>query len=162
MSNAFVTRMPAGIPGDVTRMEHATIEPHIMDANYPVTKFGVPVKLVSGKIRCMAAEEVYTDVYGFLVRPYPSQSTTSEALGAATPDPTKICDVLRRGYMTVDCVNGTPTKNGDVYFRHAAGSPAELIGQIEAGSLTDNTILTGAKFMGTGDADGNVEIAFNI
>jgi hypothetical protein len=162
MSNAFIYRMPAGIPGDVTRREHAKIEPQIMDATYPVLEFGVPVKIVSGEVRCMAVGEVYTDVYGFIVRPYPSQMASSEALGAATPDPTKICDILVSGYMTVHCVNGTPAKNNPVYFRHAAGSPAETIGQIEAGSLTDNTILTGAVFMGEADSDGNVEIKFNV
>jgi hypothetical protein len=159
---AFIYNMPAGIPGDVSRKEHSKIEPQLFDASYPVTKFGVPVKMVSGKIRPMLGEESYADVYGFLVRPYPSQMATSEAIATATPDVTKIADVMVSGYMMVKCINGTPTKDAAAYFRHAAGSPAELIGQIEAGSLTDNTILTGAIFMGTGDADGNVEIKFNV
>jgi hypothetical protein len=162
MSNAFIYRMPAGIPGDVTRHEHSDIEPHPMDATYPVLAFGVPVKLVAGEVRAMTAEDVYTAVYGFLVRPFPSQMATSEAIGVATPDPTKICDVLVRGYMTVKVINGTPAHGDAVYFRHAVGSPVETIGQIEAGSLANNTILTGAIFLGGADADGNVEIAFNI
>lgn len=162
MGNAFIYRMPAGIAGDVTRHEHSKIEPQQFDANYPVLAFGVPVKMVSGKIRPMADGDVYTAVYGFLVRPFPSQMATSEAIGVATPDMTKIADVLVSGYMTIKVANGVAVKDADVYFRHAAGSPAETIGQVEAGTLTDNTVLTGAKFMGTGDSDGNVEIKFNI
>uniref|UniRef100_A0A6M3M900 Bacteriophage protein n=1 Tax=viral metagenome TaxID=1070528 RepID=A0A6M3M900_9ZZZZ len=159
---AFIYRMPAGIAGDVTRREHAKIEPQVMDATYPVLAFGVPVVMVDGEIRNMPVGAVYTDVYGFIVRPYPSQAESSEALAVATPDPTKICDILVSGYMTVLCVNGTPAKNGLVYFRNAAGDPAEAIGQVEAESSDDNTVLTGATFMGTGDADGNVEIKFNV
>ena len=160
---AFIYRMPAGIAGDVTRHEASKIEPQLMDASYPVTEFGVPVKMVSGKVRPMPSGATYADVYGFSVRPYPSQMAASEAIGAATPDVNKgIIDILVSGYMTVKVKNGTPTKNAAVYFRASAGSPAELIGQLEAGSLSNNTILTGATFVGTGDADGNVEIKFNV
>ena len=162
MGNAFIYRMPAGIAGDVTRREHAKIEPQVMDATYPVPAFGVPVTMVGGEIRTMPLGSVYTDVYGFIVRPYPSQAESSEALAVATPDPTKICDILVSGYMTVLCVNGTPAKNDVVYFRNAAGTPAETIGQVEAETSADNTVLTGAVFMGAADADGNVEIKFNV
>jgi hypothetical protein len=164
MSNAFIYRMPGGIPGDVTRREHATIVPEIMDANHPVLKFGLPVKIVSGKIRPMAANDS-GQPYGFLVRPYPSQMATSEALAEATPDPTKICDVLKRGYMTVVVLEGTPAKDGQVYYRSQAGSPAENVGGLEtdsSGSPTTNIAITGCKFVGTADADKNVEIAYNI
>lgn len=164
MGNAFITRMPAGIPGDVTRREHATIEPQLFDANYPCLRFGEPVKMVSGKIRPMAAGDT-SQPYGFLVRPYPSQMASSEAVGTATPDVTKIGDVLVRGYMTVQVVEGTPAKNGAVYYRSQDGSPTGHIGQLEvdsSGSPTTNVAITGCYFMGTGDSDGNVEIRFNI
>lgn len=163
MSNAFVYRMPAGIAGDVTRREHATIEPHVFDASYPVTEFGLPVKLVSGEIRPIAAADTVADVqYGLLVRPYPSQMATSEALAAGTPDVTKIGDVLVRGYMTVKCNLGTPAKGGAVYVRKTANGDY-LIGGIEAGADSAKCeALVGAIFMGSADADGNVEIAFNI
>lgn len=164
MSNAFIYRMPAGIAGDVTRKEHAKIEQHLYDSDYPCTYFGDPVKLVSGKIRPMA-EDDSSQPYGFLVRPYPSQMATSEAVGTATPDPTQIADVLVSGYMTVQVQEGTPAKNGTVYYRSQDGSPAENVGRLEcdsSGSPTTNVAITNCRFMGTGDTDGNVEIAFNV
>ena len=57
MSNAFIYRMPAGIAGALTRAEHALVEPQIMDTDYPVTVFGVPVKISSGKIRPIAGTD---------------------------------------------------------------------------------------------------------
>lgn len=164
MSNAFVYRMPAGIPGDVTRREAARIEPQQIDAAYPPTVFGIPVKMVTGKIRPMASGDS-SQPYGFLVRPYPTQRTTNEALGAATPDPTQLCDVLVAGYMTVKCYNDAPAKDGAVYYLAQDLTSALLIGRVEAGtegSPTTNVAITGCRFMGTGDADGNVEIAFNV
>jgi len=156
--------MPAGIPGDVTRMESARIEAQQMDENYPVTVFGVPVKMVSGLIRPMAEDDT-GQPYGFLVRPYPTQRTTNELLGAATPDPTQLCDVLVGGYMTIKAYNDAPAKNGQVYYRSQQAVPAVLIGRVEAGSEESpatNVAITGCHFMGTGDDDGNVEIAFNV
>jgi len=164
VSNAFIFRMPGGIPGDVTRREHAKIEPQIIDADYPPTKFGIPVKLVSGKIRPMA-EDDSSQPYGFLVRPYPGMSQTSEGLAEATPSLILPCDVLVSGYMTVENLAGTPAKNGQVYYRSQDGSPAENVGGIEAessGSPTTNVAITNCVFMGTADSDGNVEIKFNV
>jgi hypothetical protein len=156
--------MPAGIAGDVTRAEHSTIEPQIMDATTPVTVYGVPVKVVSGKIQPMGSGDVGSAIYGLLVRPYPTQNAVSaEALAAATPSTVNAADILRRGYMTVNCANPTScAKDGQVYFRNLVGSPAGVIGAIDAVD-GDNTVeLTGATFMGEADADGNVEIAYNI
>ena len=164
MSNAFVYRMPAGIAGDVTRREHAKIEPHVIDAVTPPTRYGEPVKLVAGKIQPMAEGDT-GQPYGFLVRPFPGQVATSEALGTATPSTVLMCDVLVSGYMTVIVVEGSPAKDGAVYYRSQAGSPAEDVGRLEvdsSGSPTTNIAITGAKFMGAGDADGNVEIKFNV
>jgi len=164
MGNAFVYRMPAGIPGDVTRHEASKIEQQLMDADYPATQYGLPVKMSSGKLRVM--EEDDTDQpYGFLVRPYPTQVASNEALGAATPDATQIQDVLVSGYMTVDNLSGTAAKDGQVYYRTQQTSPEVLIGRIEAdeGSSPDtNQSITNCKFMGTPDSDGNVEIKFNV
>ena len=164
MSNAFIYRMPGGIPGDVTRREHAKIEPQQYDASYPCLAFGIPVKIVSGKIRPLPANEA-GQPYGFLVRPYPAQMASSEALAAGTPNPNQIADVLVSGYMTVENVDGTPAKNGAVYYRSQAGSPAGDVGRITAendGSPTTSIAITGCVFMGTQDSDGNVEIKFNV
>lgn len=164
MSNAFIYRMPAGIPGVVTRPESAKIEAQIMDSAYPVTQYGLPVKMVSGKIRPMA-ESDSSQPYGWLVKPYPAQATTNEALGVATPPASGLIDVLVSGYMSVKAAEGTPAKNGTVYYRSQQTSPAVLIGRVEvdsSGSPSTNVAISLCRFMGTGDADGNVEIAFNV
>lgn len=165
MSNAFITRMPAGVAGDVTRREHATIEPQEMDTSYPVLRYGEPVKMVSGEIRPITTGDDINDIYGFGVRAYPVQTSSSEALGVATPPTNLPFDVLRRGYMTVKVQNGTPVKNASVFVRTvAADDPtAQPIGGLECGSDGGDCFeITNAKFMGDADADGNVEISYNL
>lgn len=166
MTNAFLYRMPAGIAGDVSRKGQATIEPQIQDSTTPVEYYGVPVKLESGKIKPIENGDLASDVYGFSVRPYPTQSDVNEALAAGTPPVNQPIDIMRRGYMTVKVQNGTPAKNGQVYVRVANEdtSLGLLYGGLEcaAGSPADCVAITGAYFMGTGDDDGNVEISYNL
>jgi len=165
MSNAFIYRMPAGIAGDVTRREHADIEAQVMDSDYPVLRYGEPVKMVSGEIRPITTGDVVGDIYGFGVRPYPAQGASSEAIGTATPSTTLPFDVIRRGYLTVKVQNGSPAKNGSVYVRTvAADDPvAQPIGGLECGlDGGDCFEITNAKFMGEADSDGNVEISYNL
>ncbi len=165
MSNAFITRMPAGIAGDVTRREHADIEPQVMDTDYPVLRYGEPVKMVDGEVRPITTGDDVTDIYGFGCRPYPVQTSSSEALGTATPPTNLHFDVLRRGYMTVKVQDGTPEKNGAVFVRTVAASDPTVqpIGGLECGlDGGDCFEITNAKFMGEADSDGNVEISYNL
>lgn len=152
MSNAYLYRMPVGIAGDVTRKEQSTVEAQVMDSSTPVTVFGVPVQMVSGKIQPLSASDDV--IYGFLVRPYPTSYTSNEALATATPSATLACDVLRRGYMTVKNTLGTAVKNAAVYFN-------DTTGLVQASSV-GGTAITGCYFMGDADSDGNVEIAYNL
>jgi hypothetical protein len=165
---AFQFRMPAGIPGEITRSGLSVVEPNVIDANTPPTAFGVFVKLATGKIQpCAVAGDVAAGVvYGLIVRPYPTQqNSTSPAFGGGTPSLTDSCSILRAGYMNVKLARGTAVKGGGVAMRTTAGSHA--VGDIEdltnvgAGD-TDCTLVAGATFMGSADANGNVEIAFNI
>ncbi len=163
MSNSFLYRMPSGIPGALTRAEHATIEAQIYAAaNYPAA-YGVPVKFSTGKISKLVGAEGSTDIVGFLVRPYPTQYTANEALGAATPNPAEIANVLKRGYMTVHFGGTTAAKGGQVYVRISAGDSGNDVGNIEeAADGGECVAITGCYFMGPADSDGNVEIAYNI
>lgn len=165
MSNVFITRMPAGIAGDVTRREHADIEPQVMDTDYPVLRYGEPVKMVSGEIRPITTGDDINDIYGFGCRAYPVQTSTNEAIGSATPPTNLHFDVLRRGYMTVKVQDGTPAKNASVWVRTvAADDPtAQPIGGLECASDGGDCFeITNAKFMGEADSDGNVEISYNL
>lgn len=160
MSNAYIYRMPSGIAGDVTRREHAKIESHVIDADTPPLRFGEPVKLVSGKIQPMAQSDT-EQPYGFLVRPYPGMTASSEALGTAKPSTSLIADVLVSGYMTVDNYSGTPAIEGQVYYYNGATHFGKVTAG-PAGSPVDNIAITGCLFMGAADSDGNVEIKFNV
>ena len=162
---SLLVTSPAIPAGDVTRREHADIEPQVMDTDYPVLRYGEPVKMVSGEIRPITTGDDINDIYGFGCRAYPVQNSSNEALGTSTPPTNLHFDVLRRGYMTVKVQNGTPTKNASVYVRTVAASDpvAQPIGGLECESDGGDCFeITNAKFMGEADSDGNVEISFNL
>ena len=158
---AYTYRMPSGIPGDVSRKSHSTIESHNMPT--PVAAFGVFAKMdATGNLAALGSSDTADTVYGLIVRSYPTQST-SNGMGAAVPQTGIMHDVLRRGYMTVRCNAGEAKTAGKVYVRIAAGTELKPIGGIEAVADAANTIeLNNAMFMHDADAQGNVEISYNI
>lgn len=165
MSTAIISRMPTGFAGSITRANSKTVQQEANDGTTPPTTFGGVVKLVSGLLQPIASGDDNTKPYGFLVRPYPTQTTTN-ALGAATPDVNnKISDVMRRGYMAVTLKLGTAAKGGQVYVVTTAGGSV-VVGDIvtsssPAGGGTGVTV-PGAYFEGPAGADGVVEIGYNI
>ncbi|HDR9164524.1 structural cement protein Gp24 [Burkholderia vietnamiensis] len=162
MGNAYLYRMPSGIPGDVSRPSQSTIESGIYDPSFPCPSYGIPVKKVNGKIRPVASGDAASVIYGLLVRPYPT-GASQDPLGTSTPPTTGVCNVLRRGYMTVQNNAGTPADGGTVYVRVAAASGAKVIGGIEAASDSTNTVVMAVTaFRNAGDASGNVEIEYNL
>lgn len=161
MANAYLYRMPSGIPGDVTRRSHSTIEAVMLGAT-PFASFGIFGKVVSGKFVPIGAGDTAADVYGLLVRAYPTQSAGND-LGGATPPVSGVADTMRRGYMTVKNNAGTASLNSQVYVRIASPATGKPIGGIEAVADSTNTIaITSARFMSEADAGGNVEISYNI
>lgn len=164
MGNAFLYRMPAGIPGDVTRASQSTIEPVFLDPTLPFAGYGLFGKIASGKFVPFGAGDVSGADYGLLVRAYPTTGGSgADPLGTSTPPTKGVADVLRRGYMTVRLNAGTASKDGAVYVRVAAAAAGKPIGGIEAVADSTNTVaITIASFMGPADASGNVEIQYNI
>ena len=142
MSQFIGTSMPRGFAGDITRgyFDH-TVEGRFSDGT--VKSFGVPVKLSGDKV---AATTATADVvYGFAARGYGQADCEGvQAMGQI--------GVLRRGYMAVASA-GTPAAGAQVYL--------SATGTITAGS-DSTTAIPGCTFMGAKDADGLVEIAFNI
>ena len=157
-SNAIKYRMPLGFAGDVTRAQSSTIEARLIDGTTPPLKYGIPVKLVSGKIQPIASGDAATDIYGWLVRPYPTSGTGSQT-GSNVPSTTQACDVMRRGYIAVALTRGTAALGAPAYVRITAGSHA--VGDIEDGPDTAACVVCGT-FMGPAGDDGIVEIAYNI
>lgn len=174
---AFLYRIPCGIPGDVNRawgahIEAASVTP-VGTTGAPTT-YGVPVVVDAtggnvGNLRTVTTGD--TAIYGILVRPFPSQSLPtvangaySDNFGAGVPPPKGSVDVLRRGYMTVLLAGTTPAvKNAPVYVWLAAPTGAHVTGGFEAAAGTGGqTLAIPATFMGAADANGNVEIAYNL
>ncbi len=165
MGNAILYRMAAGIPGAVNRVEHATVVPEVIDSGTPPTKFGIFVKMVTGKIQPLASSDAGSVVYGLLVRPFPTSGNGTDGLGTSTPATSGICDVLKRGYIMATLALGTAAKSGAVYVVTTAG------GTVVVGDIVTSTspagggtavAVTGAFFTGPADANGIVEIAYNI
>ena len=153
----FETRMPCGIPGEVTRTRGAVLEPGIVGA--ADVPHGAPVKIENDKVVALANGDAAADLYGFMARHAPTQG------GAATLTPGvapagSCCSVLRSGYMAVELAVGTAAK-GDVVRVRVAPDTGKDVGDIEAGSATGN-VAVNATFMGAADTDGSVEISYNI
>nr|WP_253260895.1 hypothetical protein [Rhodanobacter glycinis] len=154
--------MPSGIPGDVSRKLNSTIESAFFDSAAVFASYGIPAKLVNGKVQPFSGGETAASLHGFLVRPYPTQSA-QEPIGTAVPPTTGMANILRRGWMTVANNAGTPAQGGTVYVRIAAAAAGKPLGGIEAVADSTNTVaLTGVAFTNAGDANGNVEIEYNI
>lgn len=167
--NVYQYRMPAGFAGDLQRAEAAVIEPQIIDPAAPPLSFGVPVKLVAGKIQPInSASDGVNSVYGVNLRPYPIQGNGTDPLGTSTPPASGVTDILKRGYVSV-VLGGTTAaaKDGRVYVRTANPSSGKPLGGFEAapeyavtaGANTGNGTV-GSISGGATPASGSYRISF--
>lgn len=168
---AFAFRMGAGFAGDVNRTHPASITACLIDTTLPPTAYGQAVLLdtTSHNARRWNTGDAAGAAYGVTVRPYPTQQASASnygevAFGSVAPPVTGIVDILMSGYIMVNLpFGGTTVKGGTVYVRVAATSGNHIIGSFEAASDGSNNVaITGCTFNGSPDANGNVEIAFNI
>ena len=150
----YQDRMPAGVPGHVSRPAESTLETCLVgDA---AIAWGAPVKR-NAKGRLEAVTTGDTEIYGFLARPYPTGGGRG---GSLTGDDGKaeagtLAEVMRRGYMTVVCAKGTPVGGGKVCVRLEGGL-------IETAEDTGKTIEIPARFSDGMDAANLTEISYNI
>lgn len=162
---AITLRAPAGFPGRISRSDSLTVQQEIIDTGTPPTIFGGVVKLVAGKLQGIQSGDAGSVADGFLVAPYPTQSTSNTLNAAATPPTSGIADVLKRGYMTLPLKLGTAAKNGQVYVVTTAGGSVAVGDIVTSASPAGGgtaVAVTNAFFMGPADAGGIVEIAYNI
>ena len=124
---AYLERMPAGYPGDVTRKGNSVLEPGSIGSE--AVKYGSPVKLSAGLVAALAALDIATVLHGFLVRPYPTLGAGDLVPGSAPAG--AACDVLRSGYISVALASGTAAKGGQVHVRVQADT-GKAVGDIEA------------------------------
>lgn len=170
---AYTYRMGAGFVGDVNRTHPASIEPVLIDVNSPPTAYGqaVVVDPTTQGVRPLGAGDTSLDaIYGITVRPFPLQQSSANnygtiGIGAATPPVAGVMDVLRSGYIMAALTgNASAVKGGRVYVWVAASSGNHVQGGFEAAATGGSTILLDEKtyFNGPADANGVVEIGFNI
>lgn len=168
---AFLYRMGAGSPGDVTRYENSKIEPCVIDGANPVLLFGlagVYDRTSVNGVRSVIAGDTAID--GFIVRPFPTQQASGTNFGAApfgvgAPPATGLTDILKSGYMLAKLGGTTAAvKGGVVNIWVAASTGTHVQGGVEAATSAGNTIALDAKsyFNGPADAGGIVEVAFNL
>lgn len=162
---AIITRMNAAIPGAVSRsFPGQVISQEIIDTNNPPTAYGQPVKLVNGKVRTLASGDAAGVIYGYTVRPYPTQDSSgpTSALGAGTPPTSGLIDIMIVGYLGARLANGTAARGAQAYVRTTVN------GGLAIGGIEDNTTSSGLvapallTFTGPADAAGNVELAVGI
>lgn len=160
---SYLSRMPAGIPGDVSRKEGVVVEAAQYDATNPPAAFGQPVVLdgTSKNIRHLLASDTQnTLIWGFLIRPFPtSNANTTDGLGTSIPNVASLADVAKKAYLNVLLQNSTASaKGGQVYARKAVTAGNLVQGGIEAaaaGTVTSPAIVgtgTGTIAATIGDA----------
>lgn len=158
---ALTYRMPAGIPGAISRAQQATVDPVVFNASKPFTSYGRFGKTVSGAFEPLESGDAAAVITGVLVRPYPTTSS-QDGLGTSTPPTSGVGDRLKRGYISAHLSQGAAAKDAQVYVRITADT-GKLVGDIEAGADSGACVaVVGCFFTGAADASGNVELAFNI
>ena len=101
---------------------------------------------------------------GIFVRPYPTASQPDKIRQVGTGFNFS-GDNLKRGYVTVN-IGGDASAvalNAPVYMRVDTPTETSPLGAFLAAPDSTNTVqITNAYFNGPGDADGNIELAYNI
>lgn len=162
--SAYLYQAPAGIPGDITRVDESNVEPAVLVALSGVfaQRFGEAMRYVAGGIQQFTTSLTAADFAGVLVREVPAISgSTSQGLTDNVPNSEAVQGLLVRGYISVKCTAGTPARGGIVYVRIVSATDRP-IGAFEAASDSGNSVAlssTQATWSCDGkDADGNAEL----
>jgi len=171
---AYLLNMPSGFRGRLSRAEHAKVEAQQIDAALPPLEYGTLVIMdpPTGKIRRPVAADLTTaPFYGLLVAPYPTQggpgvapNYLTQPIGSVAPAGL-VGDVLRSGYMYVHLGGATPAvKHGAVHVWTDVSGGTQVTGNVTAVAAVAGSVIVvpGAYFMSAADANGIVEVQFNI
>lgn len=171
---AYAFRMPAGVPGEITRFQTygATVKVEKQNVTTPVTQYGVLVFVDANGARPIGTGDTSMPSalqLGISVRPYPGPDVTvafptgTIPFGAGTPPATGLIDVLYRGYCSVALKgSAAASRSSGVFVYDAASTGSHVLGGFEAAAGANLWQLTNAQFTGPADANGNTEIGFNI
>jgi hypothetical protein len=165
MTNSFTYRMPAGIPGAISRgAGQATVEPAGRQLGAPFPRYGMFGKTVAEKFVPLEAATpfgVITACWSGRSRPPPARTASAPPLRPTSG----ILDRLKRGYMTVTLAKGAAAKDAQVYVVTTAGGTVVRRRHRHlrlSGRRRHRRGCAGAFFTGPADANGIVEIAYNI
>ena len=164
MDNTFLYRMPAGIAGAISRPQDLTVEPQTLDSAKAFAAYGLAGKFSAGKFVPIEADDTAAVVVGIYVRPYPTASQPDKVRQIGTGF-NFAGDCMKRGYVTVNigADASSVALGGAVFMRVATPTASSPLGAFLAAADGANTVqLTNAYFNGPGDANGNIELAFNI
>jgi hypothetical protein len=161
MSTSILKFAPAGVLGDVTRLQESNVEAVMQGSQFPA--FGQPAKYDgAGKIVPFAGGEVASDFVGIITRMVPSISgNLNQGFQDTIPWLSAAQGLLVRGYCVVACTVGVPVRGGKVYARIVAAL-GKSIGDLEAVADGVNSIeLPNMEFAINGkDASNLAEIRF--
>lgn len=155
--NVIGKHMPTGLPGQVMKQSYNVIETMAQDPEAPITAYGVPIKLSSGK----AAAWDGGQVDGFSVRPDAVQLGGANPVfgDSGVPDPLQPLDVMFSGYIAVKVKEGiSPVKGDDLYIFYSVGSGGEPIGTISNAADAGHTYNLKNAMFETGVDDNNVAV----
>ena len=172
---AFITSMPSGFPGAMSRQAHATVEGQPINTTTPPLTYGamVVMDVATGTIRQATTSDT-AGFYGLLVRAYPTQGFGNPVgslndpiypTGVTAPPSTGAADVMRRGYMLVKYGGATaPVKGGAANIWTGATAGGQVQGNVTAVAPGAGTCVAmpGLTFMTAADGNGIVEVAYNI
>lgn len=161
---SYLYQAPAGVAGDITRVDETSVEPAMLVAVSSVyaQAFGIPLVYKTGGVSQWEASHVAADFAGVLVREVPSISgSIAQGFDTNIPNPEQVQGMAVRGYVNVKCKQGTPARGGVVYVRVEADT-GKAIGDFEAVSDTTKSVAlsaTQATWACDGkDSDNNAEL----
>lgn len=164
-AQAYTFQAPAGVPGDITRVDETNVEPAMLIAIASVyaASYGIAMVNNTGGISQVGAGFAAADFAGVLARSAPQISdSNSDALTGTAPLSVQVQNLVVRGYINVLCVYGTPARGGVVYVRTISTSNNTSLGTFDATSDSSNNValsLTQASWASDGkDANNNAEL----
>lgn len=147
---SYLYRAPSGVAGDVTRVNDTVVVQGLLDSAKVPAAFGLPVKIVAGKVTKIEAGDTAADFYGVICRIAPAISgSTDETYNGGVPNADAINSIAVRGFVNVLCKIGTPAEAGAVYMRVVADT-GKAVGDLEATSDVAAAGVAGGGNTGNG------------
>jgi hypothetical protein len=174
---AITYRMDVGFAGTTNRQHDSTVVAENIDPANPPRAYGIGVVIdpATGGVRPPLPTDPNMGstppgmAYGLYVRPWITQggglhTPVNDPLGVSTPPDSGHCNVMRRGFMTVQLHGAAPAVKGARAFVWTAAAGG---GQVPGGVTADGTVpgsvmMLPGIFMGAADAKGIVEVQLNL